>query len=47
MNFVASAADWAMSTGPPNWLFALALLTHPARWTDIAMTQLQKRFGSD
>jgi len=30
---VAAAADWAASSGPPNAVFVVALLTAPWRWS--------------
>lgn len=47
MTFVEGAAAWATSSGPPNWVFVVALLTSPSRWTSLVMTQLKQRFGGD
>lgn len=45
MNGLAAAAlDWLAAEGPPNGVFALALLTHPATWSDAALKRLRPLF---
>jgi len=44
---VQAAVEWAAANGPPNWVFILALLTAPARWTSIAIEMVQSRLGAD
>lgn len=31
-NFIQPALDWATASGPPNWVFLVALLTAPHLW---------------
>lgn len=47
MEWASGAASWATSTGPPNWVFLVAVLTTPSRWTNIVMTRLQQRLGGE
>ncbi|WP_418283916.1 hypothetical protein [Halorubrum sp. DTA46] len=44
---INAAAEWAVAAGPPNWLFALALLTHPKVWSDAAVRTVRKRVLDD
>jgi len=39
-----AAVEWATATGPPNWLFVLALLTHPKTWSGAAVQMVRRRF---
>lgn len=41
----AVAMDWAASTGAPNALVVLALLTSPATWSKRAVAIVRKRLG--
>jgi len=43
--FAESAIAWATSAGVPNWLFVLALLTAPARWSNTAVRLVRSRLG--
>jgi len=43
---IESATSWATATGPPNWLFVVALLTHPKVWSESAIAAIKKRLGS-
>ncbi|WP_176696610.1 hypothetical protein [Haloparvum sedimenti] len=47
MSALEAAAEWAASSGPPNWAFVLALLTHPKVWSDAAVKHARKRLGGD
>lgn len=42
---VEPAVSWATADGPPNWMFALALLTTPALWSRRATDAVKRRFG--
>jgi len=42
---VAAAAEWAASSGPPNALFVVALLTSPARWSRWAADRVGSYLG--
>ena len=44
---IDAAADWAAATGPPNWAFVLALLTHPKVWSGAAVRTVKKRLLDD
>lgn len=47
---LAPAVEWATAHGPPNWLFAVALLTTPHQWSryaNRAIRQLYKRYTGD
>lgn len=41
MNPLGAVVEWAVSNGPPNWVFVLALITHPATWSDAALKRLR------
>ena len=40
------AVEWARASGPPNWLFVLALLTAPRQWSTVAVDTIQERIGT-
>ena len=40
---IDAAAEWAVATGPPNWMFVLALLTHPKVWSESAVRLVRDR----
>lgn len=40
---IDSATSWATATGVPNWLFVVALLTHPKVWSDMAVSAVRDR----
>lgn len=40
-SLTAVAVDWLASTGAPNWLLLLALLTSPWTWSN----KIRKRVG--
>ena len=40
---VDAAVNWLASDGPPNWLFVLALLTAPAKWSRTAVSFVRSR----
>ncbi|WP_158217306.1 hypothetical protein [Halorubrum sp. Ib24] len=44
---IDAAAEWAVATGPPNWMFVLALLTHPKVWSGAAVQTVRKRLLDD
>ena len=41
----AVALDWAASTGAPNGLVVLALLTSPSTWSKRAVAFVRQRLG--
>lgn len=43
MMLIGPAIDWATTAGPPNWVFVLALLTRPARWSSAAVAIVEAR----
>lgn len=47
MDWATGAASWATSQGPPNWVFVVALLTAPHKWTDIIVSRVRQRFGGE
>jgi len=40
-DLIGVAVDWLASTGAPNWLVIVAILTHPAYWAK----QFKQRAG--
>lgn len=40
-NLIAETVAWLAATGPPNGVFVIALLTHPAIWSDEAVRRLR------
>jgi hypothetical protein len=36
---------WFFQTGPPNWVFLVALLTSPSKWAKQAKRVMKKPFG--
>ncbi|WP_143103899.1 hypothetical protein [Halorubrum sodomense] len=42
---IDAAVEWAVAPGPPNWMFALALLTHPKVWSGEAVRAVRNRLG--
>ncbi|MFC3476105.1 hypothetical protein [Halobacterium litoreum] len=42
---LAQTVKWAASTGAPNALVVLALLTQPSTWTDRAVAAIDARVG--
>jgi hypothetical protein len=38
---VAATIEWLASTGAPNWVVIVALLTHPSVWSDEAVKRLR------
>ncbi|TKX70957.1 hypothetical protein [Halorubrum sp. GN11GM_10-3_MGM] len=44
---IDAAAEWAAGAGPPNWMFALALLTHPKVWSEAAVRIVRARVLDD
>jgi hypothetical protein len=42
---VDAALEWAVATGPPNWLFVVALLTRPSTWTSTVVDAARSRLG--
>ncbi len=38
---IATTIAWLASTGAPNWLVILALLTHPSVWSDAMLKRLR------
>jgi len=43
MTPIDAALDWAVASGPPNWVFVLALLTSPARWSSATVAIVRSR----
>lgn len=44
---IASAAEWATTSGPPNWLFVAAILTHPKTWSELLLSVAVERLGGN
>jgi len=42
---VDSALEWLAANGPPNWLFLVAVLTSPARWSSTAWSIIDERLS--
>ena len=40
-DLIGTTIAWLASTGAPNWLVILALLTHPSVWSDAALKRLR------
>jgi len=38
-----SAVQWAVESGPPNWVFLLALLTSPKKWGELASRVIDEK----
>jgi hypothetical protein len=36
---------WFYQSGPPNWVFLVALLTAPARWAGYARRVMSRAWG--
>jgi len=41
------AIEWAAARGPPNWMFVLALLTTPSRWSRTIVSVVRARLQED
>lgn len=42
---VRVTVDWLASTGAPNAVVVVALLTHPAVWSSTVVDLARRRFG--
>lgn len=41
---IDGAVQWATDHGPPNWVFVVALLTHPTYWAKQFKARVQPVF---
>lgn len=42
---MSGVVEWATASGPPNWVFVLAVLTSPVVWSRWAVQFARERFG--
>jgi len=40
-DLIGAAFEWAVSAGPPNWVFVLALITTPATWSNMVRKRIR------
>jgi len=40
-DLLASAVEWLASTGAPNWVVVVALLTQPSTWSDAVRSRVR------
>lgn len=45
MGLPPSATSWMFGQSVPLWVFILALLTSPSKWSDAVTSAAKKRFG--